>query len=96
MDKPEQEFEGFASIMSTRAPIKKAPAYQWQDLALRVIQELGIPNFKRSAVFKVCRDKDRMYIEKCLNETKELAKGKDMWKYFFKVVDNLGKERVEK
>jgi len=65
----------------------KAPAYAWQDLALRVIKELNIPNFKRSAVFKVCKLKPRTYIEKCLNDTKELCQGGEQWKYFFKVVN---------
>ena len=28
--------------------IKKAPAYEWQELALKIIDELNIPNFKKS------------------------------------------------
>ena len=38
----------FADIFKARAtkPPVKAPAYPWQDLALRVIKELSIPNFK--------------------------------------------------
>lgn len=62
-----------------------APAYAWQDLALRVIKELSIPDFKRSAVFKICKLKSRIYIEKCLNDTKELCRTGEQWKYFFKV-----------
>ncbi|MBI2459279.1 MAG: hypothetical protein HYV53_01865 [Parcubacteria group bacterium] len=65
---------------------KKMPVYAWQDLALRVIKELNIPNFKRSAVFKVCKQKPRVYIEKCLNDTKELCQTGEKWKYFFKVI----------
>lgn len=64
---------------------KKMPAYAWQDLALTVIKELNIPNFKRSAVFKVCKLKPRVFIEKCLNDTKELCQTGEKWKYFFKV-----------
>ena len=65
---------------------KAAPAYIWQDLALRVIQELNIPDFKRSAVFKVCKEKPKAFIEQCLNDTKELCKTGEQWKYFFKIV----------
>lgn len=70
---------------------KKMPAYAWQDLALRVIKELNIPGFKRSAVFKVCKQKSRSYIEKCLNDTKELCQSGEKWKYFFKVIGGKNK-----
>ena len=66
------------------------PAYAWQDLALRVIKELNIPDFKRIAVFKVCKQKPRIYIEKCLNDTKELCQQGEKWKYFFKIVGGQG------
>jgi len=89
----DQDFIDFKAILASRSPAKKAPAYPWQDLALRIIQELAIPPFKKSAVFKVCRDNSKDYIEKCLNETKELAQGQESWRYFFKVVDNLNKPR---
>ena len=65
---------------------QKPPAYQWQELALRVINELGVPNFKRNSVFKVCKTKPRIFVEKCLNDTKELCQTGEQWKYFFKVV----------
>ena len=65
---------------------EKAPAYQWQDLALRVIKELHIPNFKRSAVFKVCKDNSRAVIEQALNDTKELCNTGNKWQYFFKII----------
>ena len=64
---------------------KKPPAYEWQDLALRIIDELRVPNFKRSSVFKACKDNPKAFIEQCFNDTKELAEG-DSWKYFFKLV----------
>lgn len=64
---------------------QRMPAYAWQDLALHIIKELNIPNFKRSAVFKICKQKPRVYIEKCLNDTKELCQTGEKWKYFFKV-----------
>lgn len=68
--------------------IKKPPAYQWQELALRVIQELSIPDFKRSAVFKACKGNPKNFIEQCLNDTKELCKTGERWKYFFKLVSS--------
>lgn len=77
-------FDGISDIFKAKK-IKKAPAYKWQDLALRIISELNIPNFKRSSVFKVCRDKPEQFVLNCLNDTKELAQGRDKWKYFFKL-----------
>ena len=65
---------------------KKAPAYAWQDLALRVIADLGIPNNKRNSVFKVCRDYPKIKIERALNDTKELCKTGEKWRYFFKIL----------
>lgn len=72
---------------------KKMPAYAWQDLALLVIKELSMPDFKRSAVFKVCKQKPRVYIEKCLNDTKELCQSGEKWKYFFKLVAGSNRNR---
>jgi len=66
---------------------QKPPAYEWQDLALKIIAELAIPKFKRSAVFKVCKNYPKSFIEKCLNDTKELCHRGECWKYFFKLVD---------
>ena len=65
---------------------KKPPAYEWQEFALRVIQELSVPNFKRGAVFKACKENPKNFIEQCLNDTKELCKTGERWKYFFKLV----------
>lgn len=64
---------------------QKAPAYPWQDLALRVIKELQIPSFKRNSVFKICKDLDHHLIERALNDTKELCHNSSSWKYFFKI-----------
>lgn len=63
----------------------KAPAYEWQDLALRIIKELSIPNFKRNSVFKVCKENSKTFVLSCLNDTKELCKKGEAWKYFFKL-----------
>ena len=63
--------------------VQKAPAYEWQDLALRIIKEFNIPQFKRSSVFKVCKNNPRSLVIKAFDDTKELCQGKDRWKYFF-------------
>ena len=65
---------------------KKPPAYQWQDLALRIISELGVPSFKRNSVFKICKEQPKETVEKSLNDTKELCKTGEKWKYFFKII----------
>lgn len=83
--------ESLSDLISQRQT-KKAPAYPWQDLALRVIKELSIPNFKRSAVFKVCKEKTTFEIERALNDTKELCPSGAKWKYFFKIIDQSSTE----
>jgi hypothetical protein len=71
-----------------KAKAKKAPAYEWQDMALKIINELNIPNFKKSSVFKVCKEKSKEEIERAVNDTKELCKQGEMWKYFFKIINS--------
>ncbi|MBN2884316.1 hypothetical protein JXE04_00065 [Patescibacteria group bacterium] len=78
--------DGIADILKSHQS-KKAPAYPWQDLALRVIQELNIPGFKRGAVFKVCKNLAPNLVERAMNDTKELCKTSSAWKYFFKLAD---------
>lgn len=85
---PQNIADLFGQIKTT-----KPPAYQWQDLALRIIQELAIPNFKRNSVFKICKDLPKVDVEKALNDTKELCKSGLRWKYFFKVVDSIVKNK---
>jgi hypothetical protein len=82
----EDKFQSFADIVKAK-PKVKAPAYPWQDLALRIIKELNIPSFKRAAVFKVCRDLPAHKVSLALNDTKELCKTGSAWKYFFKIID---------
>ena len=79
----------FADIFKAREIQKpiKAPAYSWQDLALRIIKELNVPAIKRSSVFKICRDKPASVVERAINDTKELCQSGDKWKYFFKIID---------
>lgn len=87
MDK--SDLTSFADIFKARQTVKavKAPTYPWQDLALKVIKELSIPAFKRSSVFKICKEKEVHQIERAINDTKELCQSGDKWKYFFKVID---------
>lgn len=80
-------FEDFKEIL-TKKVTKKAPAYQWQDLALRIIKELNIPAFKRSSVFKACKNNSQQQVIKALVDTKELCKSGEKWKYFFKVINS--------
>jgi len=84
-----------SDIFEEKKDVKKPPAYKWQDLALRVIEELSIPNFKRNSVFKACKDHDQQEILNALNDTKELCKKGESWKYFFKVLSSQQNE-VEK
>lgn len=81
--------EEIKKLLKRRETIKP-PAYEWQDLALRVIRELGVPRYKKSAVFKICKEYHKTAIERAFNETKELAH-KERWKYFFKVINNYKK-----
>jgi hypothetical protein len=83
------EPQKLADLLQTRKS-KKPPAYEWQDLALRIIKDLGIPAFKRNSVFKACKENDKYVIERCLNETKELCRTGQKWKYFFKLVGGKG------
>ena len=78
-------FESFEEIIRNKAT-KKPPAFPWQDLALRIIDELNIPPHKRNAVFLVCKKHPKIFIEKNLNTTKELCKEGEKWRYFFKLV----------
>lgn len=84
----EQEFSSLGDIFKDRAvkPRKKPPSYPWQDLALEVIAKLGIPNFKRNSVFKICKDNPAVVVRRALSDTLELCDSGVKWKYFFKVM----------
>lgn len=82
--------ETFKDIFKKKQSIKP-PAYEWQDLALRVIDDLAVPGFKRNSVFKACKELSKDMIEKALNDTKELCTDGQCWKYFFKVLSSLNK-----
>jgi len=85
MEKKES-LKSFGELIKNRV-IKKAPAYQWQDLALQVINELNIPNNKRGSVFRVCKQYTKQIVERAMNDTKELCKTGEKWRYFFKLID---------
>lgn len=80
-----ENLKSFADLAKKRV-VKKAPAYQWQDLALKVIQELNVPKEKRNSVFQVCKKYSRPIVERAMNDTKELCKTGEQWSYFFKIV----------
>ena len=81
-----EKLKSFGELMKNRVA-KKPPAFEWQDLALRVITELNIPKNKRSSVFRVCKQSARQIVERAMNDTKELCKTGEKWRYFFKLID---------
>jgi hypothetical protein len=81
----DKQFEKLSDIMVKKIS-KKPPAYQWQDLALKIIKELSIPIEKRNSIFKTCKQYPKSFIEKCFNDTKELCQTGEKWKYFFKII----------
>ncbi len=86
-----KEFEKIDKIFKSKAGKKKPPKYEWQDFALRIIDELGIPGFKRGSVFKICKEYPKDAVLKCLNDTKELCKKGETWRYFFKLINLINK-----
>jgi len=80
-----EKFKKIGDILKIKK-VKKTPAYEWQELALRIIEELKIPGNKRSSIFKVCKQLPKNFILQSLNDTKELCKIGDKWKYFFKIL----------
>ena len=73
-------------------PNKKPPAHQWQELALKIIKDLNIPADKKNSVFKICKTFSKIIIEKSLNDTKELCRTGEKWKYFFKIATTANKK----
>lgn len=82
-------FTTMSDVIKNRGAVKtpKPPAYKWQDKALQIIADLDIPPNKKSSVFKACRDKNQIFIERCLTDTKELCKKGEQWRYFFKLLN---------
>lgn len=87
------EFNSLADILKIKKTVKP-PAYPWQDLALRIIKDLNIPSFKRSAVFKVCKEKPLNLVNAALIDTKELCQSGEKWKYFFKIIDDVNDKKT--
>jgi hypothetical protein len=89
----EQEFSSLGDIFKSKGVKnrKKPPAHPWQDLALEVIAKLGVPNFKRNSVFKVCKNNSPTVVRRAVNDTLELCDSGAKWKYFFKIIDNIPK-----
>lgn len=85
-------FSSFSEIFKNRKTVKP-PAYPWQDLALKIITELEIPNFKRSSIFKICKELPAHVVKRAANDTKELCPGGNKWQYFFKIIDNEKKKK---
>ena len=87
----EDQFSSFGDIIKNKEEKKKVKptAYSWQELALQIIKELNIPNFKRSSVFKICKEAPENMVKAALVDTKELCKDGESWKYFFKVIHVL-------
>lgn len=79
------DFAKFGNLLNKKT--KKPPKYQWQDFALKIIKALNIPNNKKSSVFKICKIYPKNFIENCLNDTKELCKTGEKWRYFFKLIN---------
>lgn len=86
--KEDKGFEKLGDLMDNKKPAVRPPAHEWQELALRVINELGVPSFKRGAVFKIAKDYPKNKVEKALNDTKELCQTGEKYKYFFKIIGN--------
>ena len=83
-----ENLKTFGELMKKRPSLaQKAPAYEWQEMALNIIKEFGVPANKRSSVFKVCKQYSKQIIEMALGDTRELCKSGEKWKYFFKVID---------
>lgn len=88
-------FSSFSEIIAKKKTVK-GPAYPWQDLALSVIKDLSIPNFKRSSVFKICKEKSPEEVRRAITDTKELCQSGEKWKYFFKVVETKDQKYEKK
>lgn len=83
--------QSFKEILAKKKKIKP-PAYPWQDLALRVIADIGFPSHKRNSVFLACKKYSKNSIERALIDTKELCQSGEKWKYFFKVLEKNQKK----
>ena len=44
-------FKSFGELMKKERPVQKAPAYEWQELALNIIKEFEVPANKKKLRF---------------------------------------------
>jgi hypothetical protein len=94
MESKKRDFENIADIIKDKKS-KKPTAYKWQEMALRIIEELNIPDYKKSSVFKICKGSPLQFVESCLNDTKELCAGGEKWKYFFKLTSQKEEDQTK-
>ncbi|HAR99704.1 MAG: hypothetical protein US57_C0003G0010 [Candidatus Moranbacteria bacterium GW2011_GWC2_37_73] len=80
-----KDLKTFGELMKKRV-VQKAPAYQWQELALKIIKDFDVPNDKRGSIFRVCKQYNKQIVERAMNDTKELCKTGQKWNYFFKII----------
>ena len=92
----DEGLKSLGDIFNIKREDKKPPAYKWQELALKIINELNVPAFKKSSIFKVCRDNAEEFVLRCFNDTKELCKTKDSWRYFLKVISEEKSRKIQK
>ncbi|HPD03430.1 MAG TPA: hypothetical protein PLB57_01325 [bacterium] len=88
-----RQFTTIGDLIKQPRKTIKPPAYPWQQLALEVIERLRVPNFKRSAIFKVCQQFPESTIRQALIDTQELCEGGNRWQYFFKILNNYHKNK---
>jgi len=82
-----ENIKTFRELMKKKVAPKKAPTFEWQELALKIIQEFDVPANKKSSIFKVCKQHNKLILERAFSDTKELCKSGEKWRYFFKVID---------
>jgi hypothetical protein len=83
----ESGWQKIDKIFSSKKNIRPA-AYDWQDFALKIIDELKVPSYKKSVIFQICRDYPKNILDHALIDTHELCKTGAKWRYFLKILSN--------
>ncbi len=73
--------EKISAIINTQTETKKPPKFQWQELALEIIEYLSDCD-KKSSIFRCCKQNERA-AKFAFEDCKELGKPYTM--YFLKV-----------
>lgn len=68
-----KEFEKIGNLFNKKTAAKP-PAYQWQDLALRVIKELSIPDVKKAPCLKLAKKSRKISLKAALTTRKNFAR----------------------